>query len=441
VPALVDELIDWLRIPSVSSGGGDADAIRAAGQWVVDRIAAAGGSAELVETDGNPLAVGELRASTDPESAPTILIYGHYDVQGVGPLELWESGPFDADMRDGKVYARGAVDDKGNFLPLLHVAADMARAGELPVNVRVLAEGEEEVGSREVMRWIARDERGADAAIVFDSGMLDARTPAITVAVRGMVAVAIDVRVASADLHSGLYGGAVLNAVHVLHEVLSVVLPGPDGVLREELQEGVASPSPEELAGWRSLPDAAAAIAESGGRPLGPHAVADFYARTWAGPSIDVNGIEGGEAEQERTIVPATARAKLSMRLAPGQEYSEMAPVLERLLREAVPEGADVDIRMHGSDPALFDPTLPAIQLGSDAIERATGVKPALVRSGGSIPILAAFAERRIPTILSGFMLPEDALHAPNESFGLDRLEMGARSARELYLALAAMRA
>jgi acetylornithine deacetylase/succinyl-diaminopimelate desuccinylase-like protein len=441
VPALVEELIDWLRIPSVSSGGGDSQAIRAAGQWVVDRVLAAGGTAELVETQGNPLAVGELRASADADSAPTILVYGHYDVQGVGPLELWESDPFDPQVRDGKVYARGAVDDKGNFLPLLKVAADMARTGELPVNVRVLAEGEEEVGSREVMGWIADDERGADAAIVFDSGMLDAQTPAITLAVRGVVSVAIDVRVASADLHSGLYGGTVLNAVHVLHQVLAAVLPGLDGVLRDELQAGVAPPSPEELAAWRSLPDAAAAIAEAGGRPLSPHAIGDFYARTWAGPSLDVNGIEGGEAEQERTIVPSTARAKLSMRLAPGQKFSETAPVLERLLREAVPEGADVEIRTHGADPALFDPSLPAIQLGSEAIERATGVRPALVRSGGSIPILASFAERGIATILSGFMLPEDALHAPNESFGLDRLEMGARAARELYAALASLRA
>ncbi|MBX5470362.1 MAG: M20/M25/M40 family metallo-hydrolase [Thermoleophilaceae bacterium] len=435
--SLLEELIDWLRIPSVSSGGGDPEALRAAGRWVVERVSAAGGGAALVETSGAPLAVGELRAAR--EGAPTVLIYGHYDVQGPGPLELWSSPPFEPTLRDGRVYARGAVDDKGNFLPLLHVACELARRGELPLNVRVLVEGEEEVGSRAVMDWIAADGRGADAALVFDAGMLDARTPALTVAVRGLVAVEIEVRVADADLHSGLYGGTVPNAVHVLQRMLAAVLPDADGRLRPELREGIEPPSPEELAAWRALPSAAEAIAAAGGRPLGEEAAAAYYERSWADASLDVNGIEGGDAHQLRTIVPASARAKLTMRLAPGQRSERMRSELERLLRAQAPPYAEVDIRMSGAEPARFDPSLPPLRLAVEALERASGARPALVGSGGSIPILAAFAERGIPTILSGFLLPEDALHAPNESFGLDRLELAERAARELYAALATL--
>ena len=229
---LLDDLIDWLRIPSISTGGGDPADLARAADWVCERVEAAGGSAEAnTSFGGNPLAVGELRAGR--ADAPTVLIYGHYDVQSVGDESAWITPPFEPEVRDGRVYARGAADDKGNFLPLLHVACAMARAGELPVNVRVLVEGEEEAGSEAVAKWIAADERGADCALVFDSGMADERTPAITVGLRGVVMGTIDVRTAPRDLHSGIYGGSVLNALHVLQGMLAEVLPGPDGLLRE----------------------------------------------------------------------------------------------------------------------------------------------------------------------------------------------------------------
>ena len=205
-PRLLDELVDWLRVPSISTGGGDPGDIARAATWVIDRVRTAGGSGELVHiADGNPLAVGELRAS-DP-AAPTILIYGHYDVQGAGAAELWHSPPFEPTIRDGRIYARGACDDKGNFLPLLHVACAMAAAGELPVNVRVLVEGEEEMGGGAVTTWLRADGRGADAAIVFDALMPDPETPAITVGLRGAVKLDLQVRTAEHNLHSGLCGG------------------------------------------------------------------------------------------------------------------------------------------------------------------------------------------------------------------------------------------
>ena len=217
---LLDQLVDWLRIPSISTGGGDPADLERAAEWAADHVRRAGGEAELVRIgDGNPLAVGDLRAAR--ADAPTVLIYGHYDVQGAGDLSAWTSPPFEPEVRDGRLYARGAADDKGNFWPLLSAACDLAQAGELPVNVRVVVEGEEEAGSESIAEWIRADERGADAAIVFDSGMVDEQTPAITVGLRGIAMAQIEVRTGPRDLHSGIYGGSALNALHVLHRMLA----------------------------------------------------------------------------------------------------------------------------------------------------------------------------------------------------------------------------
>ncbi len=213
--ALLESLCDWLRIPSISTGGGDPRALRDAAEFVAARVRDAGGEAELVTIgEGNPVAVGELRAA-DPH-APTVILYGHYDVQGIGDPQAWRSPPFEPEIRGGRIYARGASDDKGNVLPLLHAACSLAAAGELPVHVRVVVEGEEEAGGAVVERWLAQDERGADCAIVFDSAMEDPQTPAITLGLRGMVAAWLTVTTQPRDLHSGLYGGVALNAAHVL---------------------------------------------------------------------------------------------------------------------------------------------------------------------------------------------------------------------------------
>jgi acetylornithine deacetylase/succinyl-diaminopimelate desuccinylase-like protein len=432
---LLDELTDWLRIPSISTGGGHAADLERAGAWVVERVREAGGEADLVRIGtGNPLAVGELRAN-DP-GAPTVIIYGHYDVQSIGDPAAWASEPFAPETRDGRLYARGAADDKGNFLPLLHAACGLARAGELPVHVRVLVEGEEEAGGESVAQWVRTDERGADAAIVFDSGMVDEDTPAITVGLRGVAMAQLVVRTGRRDLHSGLYGGSVLNALNVLNGALATVLPGPDGRLREELRAGIVPPAEAELASWRRLPDGDGVIAEGGGRPIHPGAGAEFYERNGADASLDINAVQGGEP---RTIVPCEARATVSIRLAPRQDPQEIAATLERLLREALPEGAELDVAFHLATPALFDVDLPAMRLAAEALERACGTAPAFVRSGGSIPVVAEFAARGIPTVVSGFGLPDDDIHAPNESYRLRSLELGEAAARELLLSFAAL--
>jgi acetylornithine deacetylase/succinyl-diaminopimelate desuccinylase-like protein len=432
VPTLLEELVDWLRIPSVSTGSGDADALRRACDWVCERIEAAGGTAAAVAVDGgNPMAVGELPAARP--GAPTVLAYGHYDVQDPGPLEAWQSPPFEPTERDGRLYARGAADDKGNFLPLLHAACELARAGELPVNVRFLVEGEEEIGSSSVLRRLRDEESGADCAIVFDALMADEHTPAISVAARGMVSASIEVRTGERDLHSGIYGGAVLSASHVLLAMLHEVAPAPDGRVREELRAGVAPVGETEQESWRRLRPGAEALAAVGARAVVPAAAAELYERTGAAPALDVNMIAVGEP---RTIVPAVARGHVTMRLAPGQRAAEMGAELERLLRSAAPDGAEVAIGLDLADPALFDPEHPALQLAAGAIERACGTAPVFVRLGGTLPLLAILAERGIPTVVSGFVLDGDAIHAPNESYRLESLRLGERSARELYRAL-----
>jgi acetylornithine deacetylase/succinyl-diaminopimelate desuccinylase-like protein len=434
VPTIREELDDWLRIPSVSTGGGDAAALTEACDWVCERIAAAGGTAESVSIDGgHPMAIGELRASRSGD-APTVLSYGHYDVQSPGPPDAWESPPFEPTERDGRLYARGAADDKGNFLPLLHVGCELARAGELPVNIRFLVEGEEEIGSPSVLKRLAQGEDQADCAIVFDSLMVDERTPAITSATRGLVAASVEVRTGRRDLHSGLYGGAVLNAAHVLIGMLSEVAPDATGRVRAELAAGVTPPADEEVESWGRLPAGANVIAGAGAAPVASDAGERFYERIGAATAIDVNMVTVGEP---RTIVPAIARGHVSVRLAPGQRAAEIAAELERLLRAAAPDGAEVAIRTDMADPASFDPTHPALRLAAGALERACGTPPVFARLGGTLPLLAVLAERGITSIVSGFALPEDAFHAPNESYRLESLRLGEASARELYATLA----
>ena len=312
----------------------------------------------------------------------------------------------------------------------------MARAGELPVNVRVLVEGEEEANGEAVSTWLRGDERGADAAIVFDSHMADPRTPAVTVGLRGMVAVGVTVRTAERNLHSGMYGGAALNALHVLHGILGRVLPDRDGRVPEPLRAGVREPAPAERESWKRLQPGDEALAEVGGRPVSPAAGAEFYERTGAQPALDVNFAGGGE---RRTVVPPVAEAAITLRLAPGQDPAAMRAELERLLRSDVPDGAELELEFHTASPAFFDVDEPALRLAGEALERACGVAPVFVRSGGSIPIVAEMAERGYPVIVGGFGLADDAIHAPDESFSLRSLEWGAAAARELFASLSAL--
>ncbi len=437
---LVSELAELLRIPSMSADPAHAGDVQQAAEWVAGFIRGAGGDAEVVDWHGSPLAVGELRASSGADSAPTILAYGHFDVQPPDPLDLWESEPFEPDVRDGWLYARGVADDKGQLYLLLKAAADLAADGALPVNVRFACDGEEEVGGHSIIDFLADDGRGADAAVIFDADMPAKGVPAFYVATRGIVYMHLKLRAGERDLHSGMYGGAALNAAHVLGKALSALMQ-QDGRLPESLRAGVIPPTDEELEGWRSLQAGGDVLAEQGARPADARGGEEFYLRTWAEPSLDVNGIATGSAFLQKTVIPAVAEANLSMRLVAGQDPDAMFAEIQRLLKEAAPTGAEIEIeRMASGRPGLVEPDSPAIKLAQDAFERALGVRPLLLRSGGSLPIVPALADQGIPTIITGFALPQSNVHSPNECLLLEYLPLGVAASRELFSGFAGLR-
>jgi acetylornithine deacetylase/succinyl-diaminopimelate desuccinylase-like protein len=434
-----DELAELLRIPSISADSAHKQDVQQAGEWVRDFIRAAGGECEVVDWHGQPLAIGELRASHDAESAPTVLCYGHFDVQPPDPLELWESDPFEPEIRGDYLYARGSVDDKGQLYMLLSAARELAAKGELPVNVRFCCDGEEETGGHSIVEFLEADDRGADAAIIFDSGMIRRDLPAFNIATRGMAYFHVTLRTGERDLHSGMYGGAALNAAHALIKTLDALV-SHDGTLAEQLRVGIAPPTAEELAGWRHLPQGADELADQGARAKDARAAEDFYLRTFAEPAIDVNGIATGSPTLQKTVLPVEAIANVSMRLAPGQQVEQVAPVVERLLREAAPAGADVEVELWSSSPpGLVPPDSKAIQLGLDAFEKALGVRPALIRTGGTLPIVPALSDKGINTVITGFGLPDSQIHSPNERLVAAYVQLGIDAARELFLAFASL--
>jgi acetylornithine deacetylase/succinyl-diaminopimelate desuccinylase-like protein len=438
--ALRDRLAELIAIPSISADPEHAGDVLAAGEWVRDRIRAAGGDAEIVRQGDAPLVIGEVRASRDAESAPTVLCYGHFDVQPPDPLELWESEPFTLTERDGWLYARGIADDKGQLYMLLEAAHRLAAAGELPVNVRFTCDGEEETGGNAIVEFLEADERGADAAIVFDSGMVKIGLPAFNIAVRGMCYFHVEVRTGTRDLHSGVYGGSSLNAMHALLQALGGVTPR-NGRVPEPLRAGIAPVTDEEAAGWASLPTGAEELAAQGSTPTDERAAEEFYLRTWAEPSVDVHGLAGGSPHLQKTVLPVHAVANVSIRLAPGQTVEEIAPAFERLLRDAAPAGAEVDVQLWASSPpGLVSPDTPAVQLALDAFEHTVGVRPLLVRSGGSIPIVPALAGRGIPVIVSGFALNDSNIHSPNERLLAEYLPLGVATAEEVLRRLGELR-
>jgi acetylornithine deacetylase/succinyl-diaminopimelate desuccinylase-like protein len=429
--AWLDELYELLRIPSVSADPAHADDVRRAGEWVCDFVRGSGGEAGLVETSTFPLAVGEIPASSGNGQAPTVLLYGHFDVQPPAPLDLWESDPFEPEIRDGYLYARGAVDDKGNSYLLLKAAELLAREGTLPVNVRIAFDGEEETGGHAIVEFLEADERGADACLIFDSGMPREDVPSFDLGTRGLIYFHVRLRSGDRDLHSGMFGGAALNGVHALMQTLEAVVVVPD-----ELRAGVAPPTEQERRSWEELTSGAEVLAGEGARPMDGRAAEEFYLRTLAGPAVDVNGIVAGEPILQKTVLPVAAEANVSIRLAPGQDVDEIAAAFERLLRDAAPAGAELDIERLSSAPAgLISPDAPPVKLARKAFERVLGRQPLLLRTGGTLPIVPALADKGIPTILSGFALPGANVHSPNERLLARYIPLGVAAARETLLA------
>ena len=369
----MEELFELLRIPSVSADPARSAEVERAAEWVRDFIRAAGGEAEVVQTEKQPLVIGEIRASENADQAPTVIAYGHFDVQPEAPLDLWESPPFEPTVRDGWIYARGVADDKGQLYLQLKAAALLAAEGALPVNVRFTCDGEEESGGHSIVDFLEADARGGDACIIFDGHMPAPGQPAFCIATRGICYFHVRVKTGERDLHSGLFGGAALNASHVLMQVLEAVLPR-DGAVPETLRAGMIRPSDEEIASWDELESGEEVLAAQGARPSDAKAAEELYLRTVVEPAVDVHGLLSGSPQLQKTVIAVEAEANVSIRIVPGQDDKAIAAEMERLMREAAPEGAEVEIETLATAPAaLVKPDDPVIRLGQDAFERAVG--------------------------------------------------------------------
>jgi len=432
------ELAEFIRIPSVSADPAHREDVKQAGEWVCEFIRSKiGGTATLTPFGERELALGEVRASHDPDNAPTVLVYNHFDVQPPAPLDLWESDPFELTIRDEWAYARGITDDKGQLWIMLKAVQKLVEQNALPVNVRFACDGEEETGGTTVVDWIRDDSVGADAGIIFDGGMLRVDMPMFSLSTRGLIAFDVKVKTGERDLHSGMYGGAALNAIHVLMRVLSSVTAEPSGLLPEPLRAGIVPPTAEERENWKALPPGAEELELQGARPLDKDAAEQFNIRTLAEPSADVNGIIGGKPGVRNTTLSVHAAGEITVRLAPGQDVNVIGSTAEKLMRDAAPESADVDIAWAGVPAGLMKPDAPAIQLGLQAWESVLGVRPLLVRSGGTLPIVPALADAGIPTVITGFGLPESNVHSPNERFLVRYFEAGVNTAAAMFTAYA----
>jgi acetylornithine deacetylase/succinyl-diaminopimelate desuccinylase-like protein len=429
-----ERLFALLRIPSVSALAEHAPDMERAVVLLSDEIARAGGTSHVVRNGGHPLLVGDVPAGTP--DAPRVIVYGHYDVQPVGDPGAWHSDPFEPEIRDGNLYGRGASDDKGNLFMLVAAVQRLTAAGPLPVHVRFIVDGEEECGGDSAVRFIATDAAPAAAAVIFDAPMIGPKRPMICSGLRGLVYRRVHVRTAPHDAHSGLYGGAGLNAAHVLIRLLDRLI-ARDGTLHPDLCVGVAEPAPDERAAWAQLPSGESMLADAALKPADAQAAAEFYRRTVAAPSLDVHGISCGEPTAVKTNLVSEATATLSLRVAPGQDAHSLAASLDRLIGARAPAGAEVHIEALGvADPALCDPRDPVLRAASHAIARSTGWPCLPVRSGGTIPIVATLAGRGIPTVLSGFALPDDGIHGPNEHLRVEHLEIGTRAAMAIIAAM-----
>jgi acetylornithine deacetylase/succinyl-diaminopimelate desuccinylase-like protein len=426
----VRELIEFLRIPSISALPEHADDVRRAAVVVQNELTKIGlTDVRLIEAPGRyPLVYAELLKP----GKPTILIYGHYDVQPIDPLELWTSPPFEPEIRDGNIYARGAADDKGQVWLLLKALETMLTVnGELPVGVKVLIEGEEEAGGEHIEAYVRAHaaDLGVDAVLVCDTEMQDG-LPAIMTGLRGIVCAEIQCQGADGDLHSGIYGGVAPNAFEGLIHILSK-LKGIDGVVNiPGFNECVVPPSGAEFASWRSLPfDHERYLRDE----VRAHSLVGdtrytVYERLWGRPTFEVHGILGGfTGAGAKTVIPAKARAKVSMRLVPGQEPDAIAALFEKQVLALTPPGYTSSVEFVGSArPMLIDPNNFYVTTAAEALSAQFGMQTVLVRCGGSIGIGPVFGESLgVPVVFAGFGLADDQIHAPNEKFNLSNFHNG----------------
>jgi acetylornithine deacetylase/succinyl-diaminopimelate desuccinylase-like protein len=429
-PRLLQELIEFLSIPSISTLPAHAADCRQAAEWLRAELTRLGCPVvNLIEGEGHPVVWAEGPAV--PER-PTLLIYGHYDVQPPDPVEEWDSPPFDPTVRDGRLYARGAADDKGQVFCLLKAyEAVLDEAGIPPLNVRFIFEGEEECGGRVIYDLLrAEPERTiADAVVVCDMSYYAPGWPAVYTGLRGICYAEISVRTLQRDLHSGTYGGVAPNAIETLVRILSELKDADGDIKVPKLYKSVEPPSKQELKTWKKLPfDKERFLKEEvTGQALTGLKDYSIFERVWALPTFEIHGIRGGfTGEGAKTVIPAHATAKVSLRLVPGQSLEKVGRQLRRAVEALTPKWAEVAVTLlHGSDPVRVDVDHPAFELLDQAFESVVGRRTVQVRAGGSVPIVPQLGAAGAPVILTGIGLPDDGLHSPNEKLDLSQLWSG----------------
>ncbi|MEO6803302.1 MAG: dipeptidase [Granulicella sp.] len=436
----VEELKALLRIPSISTSPEHTDDVRRAAQFCATELKRIGmQNVRLIETSepnriGHPLVYADWLHA---EGKPTVLLYGHYDVQPAEPLDEWKSPPFEPTERDGNLYARGAVDDKGQMW--MHVKALESlfanNNNTLPINFRVLIEGEEEVGGEGIANYLRDhpEELKCDVALVSDTEMFAPDLPTLCVGLRGMIYTEIEARGARTDLHSGIYGGAVPNPFIALAQVIAKLKDEDGTILIPGLYDKVQKPTPAELAAWKQLPfnEEHYRETEVGSTALTGEPAYSVLERTWARPSLDVHGMPGGFiGAGAKTVIPAKAVAKVSLRLVPDMTPAETFAQLKAYVASICPKGIEIDVRLiHSGDPIIVSTDNAYVRAAVAAMRQVFGKETVFVRGGGSIPVVGDFVRQlKVPAVLMGFGLPDDNLHAPNEKFHLANFHRGIES-------------
>ncbi len=441
--AYLDELKRWIAIPSVSADPAHGPDVRRCCERLVERMGEIGLTARLLETDGNPLAYGEWMGAP---GMPVILIYGHYDVQPADPIALWKSPPFEGTVRDGKIFGRGAVDDKGQVLMhLAAIEAHMRTRGRLPINVKVVVEGEEEIGSPHFERALERysDLFTADVAVISDTAVYAEDVPSLTTSVRGLVHWEIAVHGPSADLHSGYYGGIIRNPVEALAMIVAELKDAQGRVSVPGFYDGVPDLEPDHLAELRGLPfDEATEASQLGVPALAGERGRLPLERMWFRPTLECNGIWGGyQGPGSKTIIPSWARAKISARLVGTQDPVRVRALVSEHVERIAPPGVRVVVESAGEVPAvIIARDHPAVEAAKRAMRAGFGKEPVYIGTGGSIGPVASFDRvLKLPQVMIGVGLPDDQIHAPNEKFTLSQFFGGIVTMAALYDELATM--
>ena len=440
----IEELKQYLAIPSISALPQHAGDVRRCAEWTAEEMKRIGlQTVRVEETPGHPAVYGEWLGA---EGAPTILLYGHYDVQPVDPVNLWTSPPFEATVRDGELYARGAVDDKGQvFMHFKAVEAHMKANGRLPVNMKFLIEGEEEVGSANLDNYVRdrKSQLASDVVVISDSPMFDRGIPSICYGLRGLAYYQIDLRGTKSDLHSGSFGGAVANPAMVLAQILAQMKDKSGRVRIPGFYDDVVELRPEERAEFAKLPFNEKKYRQDLGAPkLFGETGYSTLERIWARPTFEVNGLLSGfTGEGAKTVIPALAMAKVSMRLVPNQDPQKIGDLLEAYLEKVAPKTVEMKLtRMHGGKPWMTAFDNQFVQAAGRAIEKGFGQEPVYNREGGSIPVVATFQEELgLPCVLFGVGLPDENAHAPDEKIDLGNFHNGVIASAFLYQEIGAL--